>query len=75
MMLLAILWWILKIYCVVSYIACAYVLWVHRHDVRNIESTPGDKIVASAIFFIFAPIVLGDVLLEKLAGPGPRGVG
>lgn len=53
-------------YCVASYIGCAYVLWNSRKTPLDGNHTTGDRIVASILFLIAAPILVGDVIIKRL---------
>jgi hypothetical protein len=63
---------ILIMYCALSYLACAYVLWHFRNKPEGIfdaQATTGMKVFAATVFIVFAPLVVADVIWERLTGP------
>ncbi len=60
------------LYCIASYLGCAYVLWYNwkRQEAIFGDGVPkGEAIIASVIFLVFAPIVVANVLYERVTRP------
>lgn len=72
-MILRLLETIVIFYLTASYLACGYVLLAH-HPYRDIEATTTLKVLSSIIFFVLAPLMMADVIFERLRGNGPGGV-
>jgi hypothetical protein len=65
------------LYCILSYLGCAYVLWSNwdkQDEVFDKRVTKGERIFAAAVFLILAPLMVLDVFLERLRG-GRGGIG
>lgn len=67
MLLLRLLVDIVLVYCVLSYFGCAYVL-ISGNPYKDLEATTFEKVLASIIFLSLAPIMVADVILQKLRG-------
>ena len=67
-MIFVLLLFIAKVYCIASYGLCGWILWKQRKDRASEEATGGEKVVASILFFVFAPIVVADVMWDRLRG-------
>jgi hypothetical protein len=61
---------LLIMYCVCSYVACGVAVYKTWGDNLGTDekATVGDKVIASAIFFIFAPFVVLNVIYNRLNG-------
>lgn len=71
-MILRLLETILIMYCALSYMACIYTLWHFRNKPESLfasQSTTGMKVFAVTMFVILAPLVVADVIWERLTGP------
>lgn len=72
-MILRLLETIAIFYVTTSYLVCGYVLMAH-HPYKDIEASRTLKILSSVIFFVLAPLMVADVIFERLRGNGPGGV-
>lgn len=58
---------ILIVYCIGSYVVCGYALWFHRKELAgNPSATVGDKAIGMTIFFVFAPFIMGEIIVKRL---------
>lgn len=65
-MIVRLLWTIWILYCVMSYLFCAYTLWTHRDEsIFNEDINITDRILTSFLFMIVAPITVGGVIIHQ----------
>jgi hypothetical protein len=67
-MILRLIETILIFYCSLSYIGCAIVLWRARNSTEWDIEDKVTKIVAGFFFIVCAPLIVADVIWERLTG-------
>lgn len=67
-MILRLLETIVILYCVLSYLGCAFVLFRERNNREWIAEDPANRIAASFFFIVCAPLIVADVIWERLTG-------